>query len=354
MKTFILECQSVSKNFGPLKAVSNVSFQLYRREFLAILGPSGCGKSTILRMIAGLETLDRGKVLLQNQVVSERERLVVPEQRGLGMVFQDISLFPHLNVSENIAFGLKGSNKEKRRRVKEMLALVSLADCADKMPHMLSGGQQQRVAVARSLAPSPALILLDEPFSSLDYQLRVQLRQDIRDILRQKEVSVILVTHDQSEAFTFADRMVIMKQGNIIQEGTPTGIYHAPIDSWVATFVGEANFLPFESASSYLDPFSQKHDVVDLNGNSTLQKKSQHLMVRPEDILVEGADYKKDHGIIQHIDFSGDQQILKIQLLTGNQIKARVSSRENWQRDQRVTIRIKHFTVFSHSRMTCH
>ena len=346
MKTLILECQSISKNFGPLKAVSNVSFQLYRREFLAILGPSGCGKSTILRMIAGLETLDRGKILLHNQVVSGRERLVVPEQRGLGMVFQDISLFPHLNVRENIAFGLKGNKKEKRRRVQEMLALVSLADCADKMPHMLSGGQQQRVAVARSLAPSPELILLDEPFSNLDYQLRVQLRHDIHDILRQKEVSVILVTHDQSEAFTFADRMVIMKQGNIIQEGTPTGIYHEPMDSWVATFVGEANFLPLETASSFLDSHSQKHNVGDPSARWALQKNSQQLMVRPEDILVAGADNKKDHGIIQHIDFSGDQQLLKIQLLTGNQIKARVSSRENWQRDQHVTIRIKHFTVF--------
>ncbi len=349
MKTLILECQSISKNYGSLKAVNNVSFKLYRKEFLAILGPSGCGKSTILRMIAGLETLNHGKVLLQNQVVSEKEKLVVPEQRGVGMVFQDISLFPHLNVSENIAFGLKGSKKEKRQRVKEMLALVSLTDCSDKMPHMLSGGQQQRVAVARSLAPSPELILLDEPFTSLDYQLRVQLRQDIRDILRRKEVSVILVTHDQSEAFNFADRMVIMKQGNIIQEGSPTGIYHTPIDSWVATFVGDANFLPYETASIYLDSNSQKHDVSDCAYDSILQNKSKQLMVRPEDILVQSTHPKNDHGIIQHIDFSGDQQVLKIQLLTGNQIKARVSSRENWQRDQHVTISIKHFTVFPHS-----
>ena len=332
--------------------MNNVSFQLNRKEFLAILGPSGCGKSTILRMIAGLETLDHGKVLLQNLVVSEKGKLVVPEQRGVGMVFQDISLFPHLNVSENIAFGLKGSKKEKRQRVREMLDLVSLTDCANKMPHMLSGGQQQRVAVARSLAPSPELILLDEPFSNLDYQLRVQLRQDIRDILRRKEVSVILVTHDQSEAFTFADRMVIMKQGIIVQEGTPTGIYHAPIDSWVATFVGDANFLPYDAASIYLDSYSQKHDVTGFADDSTLQKNSQQLMVRPEDILVKSARNKKDHGIIQHIDFSGDQQVLKIQLLKGNQIIARVTSRENWQRDQHVTIRIKHFTVFPHSRMT--
>ena len=352
MKTLILECQSISKNYGSLKAVNNVSFQLYRKEFLAILGPSGCGKSTILRMIAGLETLDHGKVLLQNLVVSEKGKLVVPEQRGVGMVFQDISLFPHLNVSENIAFGLKGSKKEKRQRVREMLDLVSLTDCANKMPHMLSGGQQQRVAVARSLAPSPELILLDEPFSNLDYQLRVQLRQDIRDILRRKEVSVILVTHDQSEAFTFADRMVIMKQGIIVQEGTPTGIYHAPIDSWVATFVGDANFLPYDAASIYLDSYSQKHDVTGFADDSTIQKNSQQLMVRPEDILVKSARNKKDHGIIQHIDFSGDQQVLKIQLLKGNQIIARVTSRENWQRDQHVTIRIKHFTVFPHSRMT--
>lgn len=346
METVLLKCRSMSKHYGAFTAVNNVDLQLDHKEFLVLLGPSGCGKTTMLRMIAGLETLNTGEILLQNQVVSDAEKLVVPEKRGLGMVFQNNSLFPHLNVFDNVGYGLKGSKKEKQHRIEEMLALVNLPDSARKMPHMLSGGQQQRVAIARALAPSPKLLLLDEPFNSLDYQLRVQMRQDIRDILKKEEVSVILVTHDQAEAYTFADRLVVVNQGKIAQEGLPSEVYHNPINSWVAAFVGETNFLPVEIAKGFLDLDPQDYYFADHKRKPSAQETSHQLMVRPSNIVVERASGEEAHGIIQHVEFSGDQQVLKINLHKGHSLKARVSSQEKWHPKEPLKIMIQHFVVY--------
>lgn len=311
-----------------------MNLELAHQEFLVLLGPSGCGKTTILRLIAGLENLDGGKILLQNQVISQPKRGIAPEKRGLGMVFQNNSLFPHLNVAQNIGYGLTGS-QQAHGRVQEMLALVGLSESAQKMPHMLSGGQQQRVAVARALAPSPKLLLLDEPFNSLDYQLRIQLRQDIRDILKQEKVSVILVTHDQAEAYTFAHRLAVVNQGRIVQEGHPAEVYHRPVNPWVASFVGEANFLPLEVAKIFLNPCFQ------------IPEKTLRLMVRPSDVVVEKTLPQEAHGFVQAIEFSGEQQNLTLHLHQGASLKVCVPSRELWQEKEPLKVRIEHFVAFS-------
>ncbi|MDP6731081.1 MAG: ABC transporter ATP-binding protein, partial [SAR324 cluster bacterium] len=196
-----------------------------------------------LRLIAGLENPDRGTVSLFGTEISSPRRMLPPEKRRFGMVFQDFALFPHMSVSANIAYGVRGSKAEKQSRVAELLELINLPHLAGQMPHQLSGGEQQRVAVARSLAPRPRLILLDEPFSNLDYQLRVKLRRDIRDLLRQQGVASLLVTHDQNEAITFSERMLLMNGGMLIQNGKPSEIYRYPKTLWAARFVGEANLL---------------------------------------------------------------------------------------------------------------
>ena len=324
-------------------AVKNLDLQLHQSEYLAILGPSGCGKSTILRMIAGFETTDSGKILLQNKVVSQPGYLLPPQNRALGMVFQDIALFPHLNISQNITFGLTGSKDAIQNRLQQMLELIGLEDIASKMPHTISGGEQQRVAIARALAPSPKLILMDEPFSSLDYQLRVQLRQDVRDMLHKENVSTILVTHDQDEAFIFADRMIVINQGEVIQEGTPAQIYHSPQNPWVAAFVGEANFLPYTFGKAF---FSPQVTFKDLTGNTS--QDSSQLMVRPEDVIVKKATPEKAHGVIRYIDFSGNQQFLKIKLFPDTFLQVCVSSKEIWRPEDPICIDIHHCILFPH------
>lgn len=340
LKPPLLECQQIKKSFGTVKAVNQVSFALQKGEFLAVLGPSGCGKSTILRMIAGFELVDSGKIFLQNRPVSSPQLLVPPQQRSLGMVFQEIALFPHLNVSQNITFGLKGTARALQKRLEQMLELIGLWKIASQMPHTLSGGEQQRVALARALAPSPALMLLDEPFSSLDYQLRVQLRKDVRDILHQENVSTILVTHDQDEAFVFADRMLLIKQGEVVQGGTPTEIYHNPANAWVAGFVGETNFLPHSIGKPLFHPQAR---CVDLSGAESC---GCQLMVRPEDIQATPCAGGQGHGMVEMIDFSGSQQFLKIRLRTGHRIRVCVSSKEVWHPQDGVDLRIHHYHLF--------
>ncbi|MDC0224527.1 ABC transporter ATP-binding protein, partial [Deltaproteobacteria bacterium] len=239
----MIECRNLTKNYGTLTAVSDISLQLGENEFVSVLGPSGCGKSTLLRLIAGLEVPSTGQVFLHDKEISGKKISLPPEHRKFGMIFQDFALFPHLSIEDNIAFGVKGSSSEKRQKVKELLKLVDLSHLIKKMPHQISGGEQQRIAVARALAPKPRLILMDEPFSNLDNQLRQHLRLEIRDILKQEGVATILVTHDQVEAITFSDSVLLMREGKLVQTGSPEDIYQNPQTLWASSFVGEANHL---------------------------------------------------------------------------------------------------------------
>ena len=232
------------KRFGEVVAVDDVDLAVAEGEFVGVLGPSGCGKTTLLRLVAGFERPDAGGVEIDGQVVAGPRRDVPPERRRIGMVFQESALFPHLDVAGNIGFGLGRRGREQR--VAELVALVGLAGLQRRMPHELSGGQQQRVALARALAPDPALVLLDEPFSSLDATLRAQLRGEVRDILRTARATTVFVTHDQDEALEISDRVAVMRAGRIEQMSTPDELYLRPANRFVAGFVGEANLLPGE------------------------------------------------------------------------------------------------------------
>ncbi|MGQ0608423.1 MAG: ABC transporter ATP-binding protein [Chloroflexota bacterium] len=233
---------ALTKRFGDVTAVDRVDLDVRRGEFLAVLGPSGCGKTTLLRLVAGFERSDGGGIEIGGRVVAGPRRHVAPEERRIGMVFQESALFPHLDVAGNIGFGL--ARRDRGPRIAELVALVGLAGLQRRMPHELSGGQQQRVALARALAPDPALILLDEPFSSLDATLRSQLRGDVREILRTAGATTLFVTHDQGEALEISDRVAVMRAGRIEQVSTPDELYLRPVNRFVAGFVGEANLLP--------------------------------------------------------------------------------------------------------------
>jgi iron(III) transport system ATP-binding protein len=236
--------EHVVKRFGDVVAVEDVDLDVRLGEFLGVLGPSGCGKTTLMRLVAGFERPDSGGIEIDGRAVSGPRRHVPPEERRIGMVFQESALFPHLDVAGNIGFGL--TRRGRGARVAEMVALVGLAGLQRRMPHELSGGQQQRVALARALAPHPALILLDEPFNSLDATLRSQLRIEVREILRKAGATAVFVTHDQAEALEISDRVAVMRAGRIEQISTPDELYLRPVNRFVAGFVGEANLLPGE------------------------------------------------------------------------------------------------------------
>ncbi|MFZ5824955.1 MAG: ABC transporter ATP-binding protein [Bacillota bacterium] len=244
MNSLPLQITTLQKRFGSTPAVAGIDLHLEHGEILTLLGPSGCGKTTTLRLIAGFERPDSGEIAIAGQVAASESDWIPPEERGVGMVFQDYALFPHLTVAENVGFGLgKLPQAQRQQRVTQMLRLVGLESLGDRYPHNLSGGQQQRVALARALAPRPALVLLDEPFSNLDAALRVQMREEVRRILKETGAAAIFVTHDQKDALAISDRVVVMNGGQIEQVGSPREIYQFPHTAFVARFVGQTNLL---------------------------------------------------------------------------------------------------------------
>ena len=237
----LLEINDVSVSFGDTEVLSGISLELESKQLLAVLGASGAGKSTLMRLIAGFDSVGGGSIVLDGETLSDTSKTVAPEKRTIGIVPQDSALFPHLNVSQNIGFGLSVLSKEaKAERVGELLRLIRMEEFASRMPQELSGGQVQRVALARALAPRPKLVLLDEPFSALDAELRGQLREEVRQVLRAEGATAVLVTHDQEEALSLADRVAVLREGKIIQVGSPSEIYNSPADVGIATFLGES------------------------------------------------------------------------------------------------------------------
>ncbi len=244
-----LELHRVTKTFGSTVAVRGVSLSVERAEFIALLGPSGCGKSSLLRLIAGLETPDSGSMILNGRDITPEP----PQKRGIGLVFQNYALFPHMTVGKNVAFGLEGrglSRGEIGRRVGDALEAVSLSGKGNVPVTTLSGGEQQRVAVARALVVEPAVLLLDEPLSNLDVALRQQTREEIRSLQRRIGITTVYVTHDQAEALSMADRVAVMRSGALEQVGTPVELYESPVSAFVATFLGGANLLPLDGGLS--------------------------------------------------------------------------------------------------------
>ncbi len=311
-----VELQEVSKSFGPgAAAVDRVSLSLYDGEILALLGPSGCGKTTTLRLIAGFEWPDHGRILIDGRVVAGDGHWVSPERRGVGMVFQDYPLFPHRTVRQNVAFGLhRLSKKEAARRVDELLEQVGLTPYADRYPHQLSGGQQQRVAIAQALAPRPSVILLDEPFSNLDAALRQELRLQVRELLKANRTSAILVSHDQKEAFTLADRIAVMRQGRIEQIGMAYELYSRPRTRFVAEFLGHTAVLEGvfqEEKKGVLTDLG----VVPCAG--ALAASGEHVTVslRPDSLVVD--PHGPFRGAVESVVHEGDRVELAVRLPCG-------------------------------------
>lgn len=271
-------------------AVDDVAFDVTHGETLVLLGPSGCGKTTALRLIAGFEHADRGNIVLEGRILTMTKGCVGapgvtpvhirPEKRNIGFVFQEYALFPHMNVLRNVMYGLRGWRVKRKTRAMEVLDLVGMADFANRKPHELSGGQQQRVALARSLGPSPKLILLDEPFSNLDAGLRETTRQEVRKLLREQNMTAILVTHDQEEALSFADRIAVMNGGHIEQIGKPDDVYERPTTSFAAAFVGRTNLLKLEATGTDApSPFGQLKLDRSASGNVTVSIRPEHLRI---------------------------------------------------------------------------
>ncbi|HKD22569.1 MAG TPA: ATP-binding cassette domain-containing protein [Rhizomicrobium sp.] len=235
-----LSVEGLTKRFGRVTAVDNLSLDLHQGEFVCLVGPSGCGKTTALRVIAGLERPTAGRILSNGGDIT----LLPPAERGMGMVFQSYALFPNMSAAQNIAFAFERRTKDVRSRVAELLALVDLASMGGKRPHELSGGQQQRIAIARALARAPRFLLLDEPLSALDPQIRARLRNELKSLQRRLGITTLMVTHDQAEALAIADRIAVMRAGRLLQIGSPREIYTAPADPFTGEFVGAMNLLP--------------------------------------------------------------------------------------------------------------
>ena len=246
MPTQLLTVNAITKGFTDTQTpiVKNISFSVYPNEIFALLGPSGCGKTTTLRLIAGFEKADAGTIAMEKRILVSNKVHLPPESRGIGFVFQDYALFPHKNVIENVAFGLRRASKRaKRERALDVLRMVGLTALQTRLPHHLSGGEQQRVALARAIIARPKLLLLDEPFSSLDPGLRQTTREEVRALLKAEGISAILVTHAQEEALSFAERLAVMKDGTVEQIGTPEVVYRQPKTAYVADFLGQTNFV---------------------------------------------------------------------------------------------------------------
>ncbi len=302
-----LQVCNVTKRFGQFTALKDVNFSAKAGEFLSILGPSGCGKTTILRIVAGLETQTEGKVVVEGRNVSS----LPVSKRNVGIVFQSYALFPNLSAADNVAYGLRNksiSKKEIRKRVSDLLHLVGLDGMAHKYPGKLSGGQQQRVALARAMALSPDLLLLDEPLSALDAKVRVMLRTEIRQLQQRLGVTTIMVTHDQEEALTMADRILVMNQGVLAQNGTPNEIYDRPASPFVASFIGSMNFI--EEMTKSTDNLFRKGDLrLKASASSHVANGSQATVaIRPEDVVIGGnggAPTNQLKAAVSHMEYRG-------------------------------------------------
>ncbi len=276
--------EHLTKSYGATPAVCNASLTLAAGEVVTLIGPSGCGKSTLLRLVAGLERAEAGRVEIEGETVADGRTWRNPEQRRVGLVFQDHALFPHLDVTANVAFGLDAlPRRDRAARVAEVLSLAGLERLRDRHPHQLSGGEQQRVALARALAPRPAVVLLDEPFSSLDENLRARIRAETLAVLRQTNSAAIIVTHDQTEALCTGDRVGVMRDGVLEQIGTPMDVYETPATRFVATFMGEADFLPAHVRDALLTSEIGVVSTVPGWGRTDLDVE---VMLRPHEVAL--------------------------------------------------------------------
>jgi len=314
-----IECAGLRKAFDGTVAVNGVDLTVEQGAICALLGPSGCGKTTMLRLIAGFERPDAGAVSVGGAAVAGPSVFVPPERRRVGMVFQDYALFPHLDAHDNVGYALGRSPDPAR--IRAVLALVGLERLERRYPHELSGGEQQRVALARALATTPQVILLDEPFSNLDAALRVRVRQELREILVAAGVTALFVTHDQEEALSLADRVAVMRDGSIQQEGTPEEVYGRPADRWVASFLGDAELLPGDASGGAVECELGRFPIP-----AALEGEVD-VVVRPESVAIgQGPVPRGDRsyeGVVVAREYYGHDQLVVVELRSGRRVRSR-------------------------------
>jgi iron(III) transport system ATP-binding protein len=341
-----LEVQDVSVAYGANRVVRDASFVLQRGSIGCLLGPSGCGKTTLLRAIAGFEPVASGEIRIGGRRVSAPGATLAPEERRVGMVFQDFALFPHLNVAGNIGFGLaRWGRGERRARVEELLALIGLPHAAHQYPHQLSGGMQQRVALARAMAPRPDILLLDEPFSSMDATLREQLAREVREVLQREGVTAILVTHDQLEAFAMADQIGVIGDGEIRQWGTGFGLYHEPADRFVADFIGQGVLLP----ATVVDETRVKTELGRVAGgvpHGLPTGSAAEVLLRPDDLIYDESSPRR--ATVVGRAFRGAEYLYTLRLESGTEVLCLVPSHHQHAVGEQIGIRLEadHLVVF--------
>jgi iron(III) transport system ATP-binding protein len=323
-----INADGISKRFDATTVLHDVALTVAAGSTVSLLGPSGCGKTTLLRILAGLERPDAGEVRIGDAVVASERAWVPPEERGVGMVFQDWALFPHLTVARNVSYGLPRAER-RGRRVGDALEMVGLAGMGDRLPSTLSGGQQQRVALARSLAPEPAVLLLDEPFSNLDSALKVQVRSEVHRLLSELAVTAVFVTHDQEEAFMLGDEVAVMHRGRIVQQAPPAVLYARPATPWVATFVGEANLLDAHASGGVA---TTPLGTVPLA--ETSRTGAVVVLLRPEEVRVAPGD----DGEVEVLEYYGHDTVYVVRLDGGTTVRARAGSVPVHRRGDRVTV----------------
>jgi iron(III) transport system ATP-binding protein len=342
----LLELNDVHVAYHGHRVVRGASFSLDEGKIGCLLGPSGCGKTTLLRAISGFEPVVQGRIALQGREVSRPGYVLAPEARRVGMVFQDFALFPHLSVEDNVVFGLRGlSQAERRLRARELLALVGLSEYARFYPHQLSGGQQQRVALVRALAPRPRLLMLDEPFSSMDVELREGLAREVRGILKREGITAILVTHDQYEAFAMADEIGVLHAGELQQWDTGYRLYHEPANRFVADFIGQGVLLPGEVLNDY--QVNTELGIVEgwvpegCGPNCPIE-----VLVRPDDVLPD--ENSTLRGEVIERAFRGSHFLYTLQLPSGKRVLSLAPSHQTYLPGTQLGIRLEidHVVMF--------
>jgi iron(III) transport system ATP-binding protein len=321
MRLSMIRIEGVSKSFGAVAALRDVSLEAARGEWVVLLGPSGCGKTTLLRTLAGFERPERGTVEVGGRRLSGDGVFVAPEDRNLGTVFQDYALFPHLDVAANVGFGLP--RRQRAGRVDELLDLVGLTGLGARYPDQLSGGQRQRVAVARALAPSPEVVLLDEPWNAIDPLMRADMREELAEILRAAGVTALIVTHDREEAFTLADRIAVMRDGEVAQVGRPEELYYQPADRWVAEFVGALNVVTGDQAESL---------------SLAVPVEAREVVIRPELVGLEPSEEAANQVVER--TFLGHDVVYRVRLADGSTLISQRPSSEPVEVGARVRVRV--------------